>query len=124
MSETVFTPEMNNGINVFVFGSNLEGVHGKGAAKEVLDHWGARWGVGNGMCGNSYALPTKWTWRKSMTISEVAESVRAFLGYAAGSERTFLVTKIGCGYAGFTEDEIRPVFQNAPPNCVLPEGWR
>jgi len=121
----VFTPSMNDGKNIFVFGSNLRGRHGKGAAYEAFIHWGATYGVGVGRIGQSYAIPTKDSPNEVLTLSEITLYVDQFIEYAkAHPELTFLVTKIGCGLAGFHESQIAVLFLLAPPNCVLPEGWR
>lgn len=110
---------------IFVFGSNLAGVHGAGSAKAALDHWGARWGQGVGRQGNSYAIPTKDSKLQSLTLQQITPFVLAFLEYAgAHPELEFEVVKIGCGLAGFTEDQIAPMFKGAPINCLLPQGWR
>lgn len=120
-----YSSSLNDGRHIFVFGSNLKGVHGAGAAKIAHSHWGAEMEVGRGITGQSYALPTKRTPYETLTLEEVVGSVAEFLDYAAcHPEKTFLVTKVGCGLAAFEEYEIAPLFSMAPVNCVLPEGWR
>lgn len=115
---------------VFVFGSNLRGIHGGGAARYAYDNLGAaEWGVGlgpmptiNPLC---YAIPTKYDPSRSLPIHEIAEYVDEFLLYARNNEHIqFFVTRIGCGLAGFTDKEIAPLFKDAPSNCELPIGWR
>ena len=120
-----FTPNMNDGKHIFVFGSNLAGRHGKGAALETARYWGAEQGRGYGPQGQAYAIPTKdWT-LNTLSLPFIKWCVDAFLFHATQhTELTFLVTKIGCGLAGYSEDDIRPMFKGAPGNCVLPEGWR
>ena len=109
---------------VFVFGSNLEGVHGKGAARYARDYLGAVTGCGEGPTGQSYALPTKRAPYVDMELQEVEESVGRFLDYArANSETLFKVTRVGCNNAGFTDDLIAPLFDSAPDNCLLPGLW-
>lgn len=110
---------------IFVFGSNLDGHHGGGAALHAMNAWGAKWGVGEGRTGNSYALPTKRTVYQSLTLPEVEDSVQRFLQYARENpDLEFYVTRVGCGLAGFTDEQIAPFFADAPENCRLPMGWR
>lgn len=109
---------------IFVFGSNQEGVHGGGAAKFARESFGAVMGVGEGLTGKSYALPTKITVRESMEVSAVEAAVSRFLEYAVQNpELTFQVTAVGCGLAGFTHEQIAPMFEQAPANCLLPGIW-
>lgn len=111
--------------SIFVFGSNLAGRHGAGAAKTAIQRYGAIYGQGEGLQGRSYAIPTKDDNIEPLRFNEVIKYVNRFKQFAElAPEMTFAVTKIGCGLAGFTEDEIRPLFQDAPVNCELPIGWR
>ena len=108
----------------FVFGSNRAGVHGGGAARTAFQQYGAKWGHGEGLQGRSYALPTKDDHIESLSIDEVAGHVARFIAVAtAHPELTFAVTRVGCGLAGFTDEQIAPLFRDAPENCALPEGW-
>lgn len=110
---------------IFVFGSNLAGRHGKGAALFARKHHGAIYGQGGGRQGNSYGIPTKDERIRVLPIDVIALHVAAFVEYAkAHPELEFEVTKVGCGYAGYREGAIKPLFKDAPPNCHLPEGWR
>lgn len=110
---------------VFVFGSNRAGQHGGGAARAAWKLWGALWGVGEGLQGRSYAIPTKDDYATSLTLDQVAGHVTTFLIFATQHPKlTFAVTRIGCGLAGFTDVDIAPLFKTAPANCELPEGWR
>jgi hypothetical protein len=112
-------------MSVFVFGSNLAGRHGAGAALFARQIHGARLGQGVGPQGNSYAIPTKDAKLISLPLGTIAGYVADFLSYAKSHPETyFSVTKIGCGLAGYKETDIAPMFRNAPPNCILPEGWR
>jgi hypothetical protein len=121
----IYTPEMNDGINVFVFGSNLAGIHGAGAAKEALVYWGAQWGVGEGRVRDSYALPTKDRHIKTLPLAEIEKHVKRFFEIATARwDRTFLVTRIGCGLAGYKDSDIAPMFKDAPSNCVMPDEWK
>lgn len=110
---------------VFVFGSNLAGRHGKGAALEARDQWGAVPGVGQGRTGRCYALPTKDEALKPLSLERIRSEVMRFMLHAAeDQESDFLVTRVGCGLAGYTEEQIAPMFRPAPDNCNLPVGWR
>ena len=113
---------------IFVFGSNLQGIHGAGAALYARQHHGAQLGVGKGRTGNSYALPTKYTPRQSMPREEVQHAVNEFLAYARSHAKSnpndyFVVTRVGCGLAGFKDFEIAPMFQGAPKNCIFDVQW-
>jgi len=110
---------------IFVFGSNLAGRHGKGAALHALKHHGALYGCGFGIQGTSYAIPTKDLNIKTLPLNVIQEHVKEFIAFAkAHPEATFKVTRIGCGLAGYTDSQIAPMFKNAPSNCILPDGWR
>ncbi|WP_336801647.1 A1S_2505 family phage non-structural protein [Kaistia sp. MMO-174] len=110
---------------VFVFGSNLQGRHGKGAALWAVQHRGAIPGCGGGRQGNAYGIPTKRTPWETLPLNEVHCHVLVFLGYArAHPDLQFQVTPIGCGLAGFTPAQIAPMFRDAPPNCILPDEFR
>jgi hypothetical protein len=112
-------------MDVFVFGSNLAGRHGAGSAKAALREHGAVYGQGEGLQGRSYAIPTKDRQLRTLSITEVAAAVRRFIDFAKSHpEMTFNVVKVGCGLAGFRENEMIPFFRFAPANCRLPEGWR
>ena len=112
-------------MEVFVFGSNLEGRHGAGAALFARQHHGAIYGVGVGLQGHSYAIPTKDKNIKSLPLEGIYKYVQTFIGFAVRHPYiTFNVTRIGCGLAGYTDYDIAPMFKGAPPNCKLPEGWR
>ena len=107
---------------IFVFGSNLAGFHGGGAARIAHEQFGAEWGVGVGRTGQCYAIPTM-----QGGVETIRPYVDEFISYAEQHpELTFLVTRIGCGIAGFTDEQIAPLFAAARnlPNVALPEGWR
>lgn len=112
---------------IFVFGSNLSGRHGKGAAKVAYDVFGAKYGLGFGPMGQSYAIPTKDKYLKTMLVHEIEPYVNVFLEYAKNSPNLiFKVTKIGCGLAGFTPPQIAPLFRRSVEikNIHLPiEFW-
>jgi len=110
---------------IFVFGSNLAGRHGKGAALYARNLYGAKHGVGVGRTGNAYAIPTKDELIRTLPLPRIAKYVSDFLDYARlHPELEFEVTKIGCGLAGYHEHEIKPMFFDAPLNCRLPDQWR
>jgi len=97
---------------VFVFGSNLSGIHGAGAAK-MARQWGAVLGLGVGRAGQTYAIPTKSPTIKTIPLSIIEHYVKQFIEYASWSTDEFLVTEIGCGLAGYTVREIAPMFEEA-----------
>jgi hypothetical protein len=110
---------------IFVFGSNRAGRHGKGAAVAARRFHGARYGVGEGITGNSYAIPTKDGDIKILPLEQIAQHVNTFIEYARQHpDLQFNVTRIGCGLAGYKDDQIAPLFKDAPSNCHLPEGWK
>ena len=103
---------------IFVFGSNLAGFHGGGAARIAHNKFGAIWGQGVGLQGQSYAIPTM-----QGGVETVRPYVDEFISFAKQHpELTFLVTRIGCGIAGFTDEDIAPLFKEALAieNIVLP----
>jgi hypothetical protein len=106
---------------IFVFGSNLAGRHGKGAALYARQHHGAVYGRGMGLQGNSYAIPTKDARLNSLPLDEIRRYVDEFKAFAsAHPEMIFQVTAIGCGLAGYTPEKIAPLFREGPGNCILP----
>lgn len=112
-------------MKIFVFGSNLAGRHGKGAALEARTKYGAEYGVGEGRTGFAYAIPTKDHQLRSRSLGNIELSVERFIKYAKEHpELEFLVTRVGCGLAGYVDDEIAPMFASAPANCELSFGWR
>lgn len=109
---------------IFVFGSNLAGRHGAGAALFARKHHGATYGQGEGMQGHSYAIPTKDHALQPLPLSIIESGVARFLRFASASpEFTFQVTAIGCGLAGYKPEDIAPMFQDAPGNCILPDEF-
>lgn len=106
---------------MFVFGSNLAGAHGGGAARVARERFGAVWGQGVGLQGQSYAIPTM-----QGGVETIRPYVDQFIAFAeAHTELKFYVTRIGCGIAGFTVAEIAPLFRDAlgKPNIVLPRDF-
>lgn len=106
---------------VFVFGSNLEGMHGGGAALTAYKKFGAIWGQGDGIQGQSYGIPTMHG-----GVDAIKPYVSEFINYAKKhQDKKFLVTLIGCGIAGFTPSEIAPLFKDAidVENIILPKEF-
>lgn len=106
---------------IFVFGSNLQGLHGGGAARFAHQHLGAEWGVGVGPTGQCYAIPTMHG-----GVDDIRPYVDEFIEYARNHpDNRFLVTRIGCGIAGFTDEEMAPLFAAALDlyNVTLPKEW-
>ena len=111
-------------MNIFVFGSNLAGRHGAGAALTAKMFYGAKRGNGVGMSGESYAIPTESYAIKTLPINIIKGFVDGFLEYArATPQHTFLVTRIGCGLAGYKDEAIAPLFAGAPDNCQFDPAW-
>ena len=124
MYDREYTPEritMLKPEEVFVFGSNLEGAHGGGAARLAYISFGAVWGQGVGMQGQCYAIPTM-----QGGVETIKPYVDEFIEFSRQHpERKFLVTRIGCGIAAFTPDEIAPLFLEAidQKNVILPKDF-
>lgn len=119
-----YTPERITELapdEIFVFGSNLAGAHGGGAARLAYQRFGAVWGEGVGHHGQTYAIPTM-----QGGVDTIKPYVDDFIRYAkAHPNLTFLVTRIGCGIAGFRDKDIAPLFKNAlkVDNIILPEAF-
>jgi len=109
---------------VFVFGSNLAGRHFSGAAEFARKYHDAKIGIGYGLEGTSFAIPTKDFDVKTLPLETIEIFVRLFIYYARQHpELRFNVTRVGCGLAGYTDKDIGPMFWGATSNCDLPEGW-
>jgi hypothetical protein len=109
---------------IWVFGSNEKGAHGAGAAKVAHVSYGAKYGVGRGMTGSAYAIPTKDRRIQTLPLEVVVANVAEFIEFAkANPDKRFYVTRVGCGLAGFQDDQIGPLFSAAPENCSLPIEW-
>ena len=108
--KTQFTPDFITELKeneIFVFGSNLQGMHGGGAARLAYEKFGAIWGQGVGLQGQSYGIPTMHG-----GVDAIKPYVDEFIEFAKSHpELTFLVTRIGCGIAGFRDEEIAPLFK-------------
>ena len=124
MEQKRTTPERITALGpneIFVFGSNLAGMHGGGAAWVAYRKFGAIMGPGVGLQGRSYGIPTM-----QGGVETIKPYVDEFIDFARSrQDLTFLVTRIGCGIAGFTDEEIAPLFEKAHEvaNIVLPPGW-
>lgn len=109
---------------IFVFGSNTAGRHGAGAARQAMQFFGAKYHEGVGRTGQCYGIPTKDSNIESLPIELIKPFVDEFYAYAkAHPELRFLVTEIGCGLAGNTAEEIKPLFKKRLPNVILPEAF-
>ncbi len=112
--------------DIFVFGSNLLGIHKRGAALSALQNHGAILGQGVGLQGTSYAIPTKANPRRSLELVSINKHVADFLAYAHYTpENTYYVTKIGCGLAGWEPCQIAPMFRLVKflGNVKLPQDF-
>lgn len=110
---------------IFVFGSNTQGRHGAGSALYAYKKLGAKLGVGEGLTGGSYALPTVGHNISRMDFTTVKHHVGIFIEFAANNpELEFQVTCVGCGLAGFTNEQIAPLFISSPSNCLFDTAWK
>lgn len=109
---------------VWVFGSNLAGIHGAGAAKQAIKY-GAKYGHGIGIQGWTYAIPTKDHDIKTMPIINIVPYIERFERFTKQyPQLKFFVTAIGTGLAGYTDKDMAPLFKNCGPNCCFPEQWQ
>lgn len=111
---------------IFVFGSNLAGRHGKGAALYARKNLGAEYGVGEGLTGECYALPTKDHKIKTRSLEDIFKSIKTFISVAKENpDKTFLMTPVGCGLAGYKTSQIRNLFLRVeiPMNVVFSKDW-
>jgi hypothetical protein len=113
---------------IFVFGSNLDGIHGAGAARYAAVHRGAEYGIGEGLTGSAYALPTKGHNLSYMDLKTIRGHVDNFLHFAFNNPHmTFQVTQVGCGLSGWLPQDIAPMFigiTNEGSNCLFDTKWR
>lgn len=109
---------------IFIFGSNLNGNHAGGSARLAQDKFGAVSGTGEGLTGKCYAFPTLDRKMQKQSMVELRRSAKRLFEVAEKrSDKVFLLTKVGCGIAGFSEEEIKPLFKDAPKNIIKPIGW-
>lgn len=110
---------------IFVFGSNLAGRHGAGAAKAAMDYYGAVYGVALGITGQAYAIPTKDANIETLELHWINFYVLEFLNCAKQNPtKQFFMTRIGCVLAGYANADIAPMFKGAPQNIDFPEDWK
>lgn len=118
-------PSFNSDPNkIFVFGSNLDGRHGAGAAKWAVENRGAKYGQGFGLQGRSFAIPTKGKGNPLpiLPLDIISGYVSWFIEDARSTpEIEYEVTPIGCGLAGYLPEQIAPMFKDSPPNVALPQ---
>lgn len=109
---------------IFVFGSNLAGRHGKGAALHAARHYGAERGVGIGRTGNAFAIPTKDERLRVLPLSMIEAGVEEFIEYAKDNpELTFYLTPVGTGLAGYSKSVMRELFRDVPENVEFASSW-
>lgn len=109
---------------IFVFGSNLAGKHFGGAARTAAEKYGAEMGIGEGLTGQSYALPTMSADFQPLPLEVIEQAVEGFKFYAlANPALDFYVTRVGCGIAGFSDSQIAPLFVGSPSNCTFDPQW-
>lgn len=119
-----FTPDRVESLSqceIFVFGSNLEGQHMGGAARMAYERFGAEWGVGDGPTGRCYAIPTMHG-----GLKDIRPYAEKFIAYAKEHPKNrFLLTRVGCGIAGFKDDDMAQLFEDAldVPNITCPREW-
>lgn len=124
MGEQKITPDKITSLRpeeVFVFGSNLDGIHQGGAARVAFEKFGAVWGKGVGLQGQSYAIPTMHG-----GVEDIEPYVNEFCQFVwSHPNKQFLVTRIGCGIAGFKDEQIAPLFTDLieTDNVALPKEW-
>lgn len=119
--------------DVFVFGSNLAGRHGKGSALAAKQKYGAIYGQGRGRQGMSYAIPTKdgrpgtpslWDVKSTLPLDSIQRDVDTFIQYAKDHpELQFFVVRLGCALAAHRNEDIAPMFKGAPDNCSFSSEW-
>lgn len=131
-----FHPDGSFPVNgeVFVFGSNLAGRHGKGSALTAYERFGAKRGIGRGRQGQSYAIPTKDGRPGTPALSDpgatralgdIRDDILSFIAYAEHHpDESFFVVRLGCVLAGYTDADIAPLFATAPANCSFPDVWK
>jgi hypothetical protein len=126
-----YTPETITKLEpgqIFVFGSNTAGIHGKGAAYMAHKKFGYPWGLGEGLNAPAtcYAIPTKKTPYITLSLIQIAEKVNTFITVAQENlQLQFLVTPIGCGLAGYAASDIAPMFSQCiyMENIILPKNF-
>lgn len=101
-----------------VVGTNYEGRHGAGAALYAMENFGLQYGCGEGLSGQTYALPTM------SGLKDIEMAAWDFIQFAKfNPDKTFYLTRVGCGIAGNKDEEVAPLFIDAPENVIKPKGW-
>jgi hypothetical protein len=101
-----------------VVGTNYAGKHAGGAATYAHEHFGLQWGCGEGLSGQTYALPTM------SGLEDLRSAALDFMEFAKfNPDKTFYLTRVGCGIAGHTDMEVAPLFKETPNNVIKPAGW-
>lgn len=113
------------GDEILVFGSNLAGRHGAGAARVAMLRFGAKYGVGVGRTGQAYALPTKDVNLRLLGMKLMREFVQEFREHTKKNKHeTYFITRVACGLAGYEDADIAPMFRGATRRCNFPIEWR
>lgn len=121
---------MHNPSALFVFGSNLAGIHGAGAAQHAEQYYGAKRGIGYGLQGRSFAIPTKDEYIKTLPLERIQYFIDSFVLEANYTmlSYTYILTRIGCGLAGYTDEEILGLFWKSQffvsNNIIFPVKWQ
>jgi hypothetical protein len=109
--------------DIFVFGSNQKGYHGAGAAKYAKLVYGAKDGEWDGITGRAYGIATKNAILGALPRSKVFANIQRFIDFSHSSDKTFLLTRVGCGYAKYSDVDIAPMFRGIKGNVIVPEEW-
>lgn len=120
---------------VFVFGSNYGGRHGKGAALVAKEQFGAKYGEAKGYqysdpilpgarVKHCYAIPTKNSALITLSLEVIKSHVETFIYFSRSNQHTFFVTRVGCGLAGYKDEQIAPMFSGCGDNVIFPEEWK
>lgn len=110
---------------VYVFASNLKGIHNAGAALKARRFFGAKMGVGDGMTGRAYALPVKFDPNNCLSAAQIQRNIAAFLKMARDTpRRRYVISRIVCLPAGLRDAQVAVLFANPPTNCFFPPAWK
>lgn len=101
-----------------VVGTNYEGKHLGGAALYAVENFGLQWGCGEGLSGQTYALPTM------SGLEDIKNAALNFMEFAKfNPDKTFYLTRVGCGIAGHSDEQVAPFFKDSPENVIKPKDW-
>ncbi len=110
---------------IFVFGSNEAGMHGAGAARFAMNHRMMPYGKSYGHYGQAFAIPTKDERIQTISLGKINSYIEGFIAYAVGRPKLiFQVTAIGCGLAGYKNEDIAPLFSGSPKNVYFDTTWK